>query len=175
MDRNEFNAAAIPDYRGHIAILSVFVLPRFKTFFASFHAKLPLATRMVLTAGGFVGTWWWALLLGGTFFVTTIVGGLQTASGRIWLDKTLLKLPAVSDVVRYAIVERFCRILASMVKAGVPLPDAMIVRSVPGRTTWGNHPFASLCSPGPPPTLDQAVRGRVLLPPRSTRQARFES
>ena len=110
-----------------VAILSVFVLPRFKTFFASFHAKLPLATRMVLTAGGFVGTWWWALLLGGIFFVTMIVGGLQTESGRIWLDKTLLKLPVVSDVVRYAIVERFCRILASMVKAGVPLPNAMIV------------------------------------------------
>ena len=110
-----------------VGILSVFVLPRFKTFFEGFNAKLPLPTRMVLTAGGFVGNWWWALLLVGAFFVTTIVGGLQTASGRIWLDKTLLKLPVVSDVVRYAIVERFCRILASMVKAGVPLPDAMIV------------------------------------------------
>ena len=110
-----------------VGILSVFVLPRFKTFFEGFNAKLPLPTRMVLTAGGFVGNWWWALLLGGAFFVTMVVGGLQTASGRIWLDKTLLKLPVVSDVVRYAIVERFCRILASMVKAGVPLPDAMIV------------------------------------------------
>ncbi len=110
-----------------VGILSVFVLPRFKTFFESFHAKLPLATRMVLATGNFVGNWWWALLLGGAFFVTMIVGGLQTASGRIWLDKTLLKLPVVSDVVRYAIIERFCRILASMVNAGVPLPDAMIV------------------------------------------------
>jgi len=110
-----------------VGILSVFVLPRFKTFFEGFNAKLPLPTRMVLTAGGFVGDWWWALLLVGAFFVTMIVGGLQTASGRIWLDKTLLKLPVVSDVVRYAVVERFCRILASMVKAGVPLPDAMIV------------------------------------------------
>ena len=110
-----------------VGILSVFVLPRFKTFFEGFNAKLPLPTRMVLTAGGFVGNWWWALLLCGAFFVTMVVGGLQTASGRIWLDKTLLKLPVVSDVVRYAVVERFCRILASMVKAGVPLPDAMIV------------------------------------------------
>ena len=38
-----------------------------------------------------------------------------------------IKLPVVSDVVRFAIVERTCRILASMVKAGVPLPDAMVV------------------------------------------------
>jgi len=82
MDRNEFNAAAIPDYRGHIAILSVFVLPRFKTFFASFHAKLPLATRMVLTAGGFVGTWWWALLTGVVVVGAGLFGSLRTAAGR---------------------------------------------------------------------------------------------
>jgi type IV pilus assembly protein PilC len=39
----------------------------------------------------------------------------------------MLRLPVVGDVVRYAIVERFARILASMVNAGVPLPDAMRV------------------------------------------------
>jgi type IV pilus assembly protein PilC len=39
----------------------------------------------------------------------------------------MLKLPVAADVVRHAIVERVCRILASMVTAGVPLPDAMVV------------------------------------------------
>src|SRR6266478_673209 len=110
-----------------VGILSVFVLPRFKTFFASFHAKLPLATRMVLAAGNFVGTWWWAILLGVVTAVVAIVVALRTTAGRVALDKALLKLPVVSDVVRFAIVERTCRILASMVKAGVPLPDAMVV------------------------------------------------
>ena len=110
-----------------VAILSVFVLPRFKTFFQSFNAKLPLPTRMVLAAGSFVGNWWWALLLGAGVLALAIVVTLRTAAGRSGLDKAILKLPVVADVVRYAIVERFCRILASMVKAGVPLPDAMIV------------------------------------------------
>ncbi|MEA2503881.1 MAG: type pilus assembly protein PilC [Actinomycetota bacterium] len=112
---------------GTVGILSVFVLPRFKTFFASFHAKLPLATRMVLAAGNFVGTWWWAILIGVVTAVVAIVVALRTTAGRVALDKALLKLPVVSDVVRFAIVERTCRILASMVKAGVPLPDAMVV------------------------------------------------
>jgi type IV pilus assembly protein PilC len=112
---------------GTVGILSVFVLPRFKTFFASFHAKLPLATRTVLAAGNFVGTWWWAILIGVVIAVVGIVVTLRTTVGRVALHKALLKLPVVADVVRYAIVERTCRILASMVKAGVPLPDAMIV------------------------------------------------
>jgi type IV pilus assembly protein PilC len=110
-----------------VGILSVFVLPRFKTFFESFHAKLPLATRMVLATGNFVGTWWWALLTGVVVVSAGLFALLRTAAGRTGLDKALLKVPVVADVVRYAIVERFCRILASMVNAGVPLPDAMVV------------------------------------------------
>ena len=39
----------------------------------------------------------------------------------------LLKVPALGDTLRYAIVERFCRVFASMVSAGVPLPEAMRV------------------------------------------------
>jgi len=42
-------------------------------------------------------------------------------------DRIILKLPVVGSVVRYSIVERFCRLLASMMEAGVPLPDAMAV------------------------------------------------
>ena len=40
-------------------------------------------------------------------------------------DSTMLKLPLVGPVVQYAVVERFCRILCSMVNAGVPLPESL--------------------------------------------------
>jgi len=39
----------------------------------------------------------------------------------------VLALPVVGDTVQYALVERFCRILSSMVSAGVPLPEALRV------------------------------------------------
>src|SRR2546425_438285 len=110
-----------------VAVLSVFVLPRFKTFFQSFHAKLPLPTRIVLAAGNFVGNWWWALLVGVALVVAAFMLWIKSAAGRRGWDKALLSVPVISGVVRYAIVERFCRILAAMVKAGVPLPDAMVV------------------------------------------------
>jgi type IV pilus assembly protein PilC len=43
------------------------------------------------------------------------------------VDKTLLRLPGVGRLLRFAIVERFCRLLAAMVEGGVPLPDALDV------------------------------------------------
>lgn len=112
-----------------VMVLALFVLPKFKTFFASLNAKLPLATRMVLAAGNFVGHWWWVLLVGIAVGITGFILWIRSAAGRRGWDRALLRFPVVSEVVRFAIVERFCRILAAMVRAGVPLPDAMVVVS----------------------------------------------
>jgi type IV pilus assembly protein PilC len=102
-----------------------FVLPRFKTFFADFNAELPLATRILLGFTDFL-TQWWPVILGGT--VVVVVGSMvffRTESGRYTRDRVALAMPVVGGVVRYGVVERFCRVLASMMHAGVPVPEAM--------------------------------------------------
>lgn len=113
-----------------VVILAGFVLPKFKEFFLSFHAKLPLPTRMLLAATDFLTTWWWALLLGGAGLFAGFLVLMASPGGRALRDRVLLKIPAVGTVVRYAVIERFCRILSSMVQAGVPLPDALDLASV---------------------------------------------
>ena len=47
-----------------VAVLAGFVLPRFKVFFTSLHAKLPLPTRMLLAVTDFLTSYWWAILGG---------------------------------------------------------------------------------------------------------------
>ncbi|HEU5003825.1 MAG TPA: type II secretion system F family protein [Actinomycetota bacterium] len=114
---------------GTVILLATFVLPRFKTFFESLNAKLPLTTRMVLASGAFVGHWWWALLTGLGVLIISLALTLNSEWGRRKKDQLLLKIPVLSDVVRFAIIERFCRVLAAMVRAGVPLPEALLVVS----------------------------------------------
>jgi type IV pilus assembly protein PilC len=112
-----------------IAILAGFVLPRFKTFFESLDAKLPLPTRMLLACTGFLSTYWWALLGGTLAIIIGVAAGLKTTGGRLLRDRIALRLPVIGETIQYALVERFTRILASMVGAGVPL-----VRSLSGST-----------------------------------------
>ena len=112
---------------GTVIVLAVYVLPRFKEFFASLHAKLPLPTRMLISITNFLGNWWWAVVGGIVLTVVGLAVLLRVRSVRKLRDRTLLKLPVVGPVVRYSIVERFCRLLASMMEAGVPLPEAMAV------------------------------------------------
>ena len=110
-----------------VIVLSVFVLPRFKTFFASLHAKLPLPTRMLLAVTDFMTMWWWALLAGGTALGLSLYFAQKTSVGRHLRDAFLLKLPVLGDTIECVMVERFCRIFASMVNAGVSLPEALRV------------------------------------------------
>lgn len=110
-----------------VVVLSVWVLPKFRDFFSSLDADLPLVTRMLMSITDFITGWYW---LGGSLLVALVVGffaATRTGRGRMWRDELLLRIPTVGALIKYSIVERFCRILSSMVQAGVPLPDAMAV------------------------------------------------
>jgi type IV pilus assembly protein PilC len=61
--------------------------------------------------------------------ILLVLAGLRTHGGRYLRDRMLLALPVLGDVVRFTIVERFCRILTSMLDAGVPVPDALQMAS----------------------------------------------
>jgi len=108
-----------------VVVLTVFVLPRFKTFFESFHAKLPLATRMLLAFTRFLGDWWYVIVGVMVGLLALFIASLRTRKGRELRDRALLWLPAIGPVVRFTIVERFSRILSSMVVAGVPMADSL--------------------------------------------------
>ena len=110
-----------------VIVLAVFVMPRFEVFFKSLNAKLPFVTVMLLDVTSFVGHKWYyeaAVIL---VIVGTFITMRRTARGRATLDKMILKMPVIGDLSETAIVERVCRVLASMLRAGVDLPRSMAV------------------------------------------------
>jgi type IV pilus assembly protein PilC len=120
-----------------VVVITAFVLPRFKTFFSSLHAKLPLPTRMLLSIANFFTNDWYVILGVVVALVATALYGTFSAEGRKIRDRIALQIPVLGDLVRTAVLERFCRILHSMVAAGVPLPEALLVTS----ETTTNHVY----------------------------------
>jgi type IV pilus assembly protein PilC len=110
-----------------VLVLSVYVLPKFQVFFKQLNAKLPLPTRMLLGMSAFVSSYWWLLLLLFVGGAATFIIMRRNPNGRARLDAFTLRLPIVGDLIRTSIIERTCRVLASMIDTGVPLPDAMSV------------------------------------------------
>jgi type IV pilus assembly protein PilC len=110
-----------------VGVLAIFVLPRFRDFFASLDATLPLPTRMLLATSGFFSDHWYLfpilMLMAAGFALWTV----RSQKGRSLRDRMVLSIPVVGDLVTYVILERFCRVLSSMSGAGVPIPDALAV------------------------------------------------
>ncbi len=110
-----------------VIVITAFVLPRFKTFFTSLHAKLPLPTRALIAMANFFVRDWYVFAGFVSLLVLAAILGTSTHRGREIRDVIVLRVPVLGDLIRTAILERFCRILCSMVGAGVPLPEALQV------------------------------------------------
>jgi type IV pilus assembly protein PilC len=120
-----------------VVILVAFVLPRFETFFKGLHAQLPLPTRMLLNLSRFLTDWWFLFIGLGAVVLLTVLLALRTQRGRNLRDRIILGTPVLGDLMHHVILERFCRILSSMMSAGVPLPNALQVTS----EATGNHVY----------------------------------
>jgi type IV pilus assembly protein PilC len=110
-----------------VIVITVFVIPRFRTFFKEFDAELPLATRILVSITDFLTKWGGVMV--GVFVVSAILIAiaLRTVWGKAKRDALLLKAPFIGTLAEGVLLERFCRVLASMIRAGVPLPEALAV------------------------------------------------
>ena len=108
-----------------ITILLVFVIPTFQTMFASAGIALPLPTRIVIGLSHLLKTYWWVLLgtIAGTFFV--IKRYYATSGGKLNIDRMLLRLPVLGDVLRKSAVSRFTRTLGTLISSGVSILDGL--------------------------------------------------
>lgn len=108
------------------AVIMIWVVPAFKSVFASFGADLPGPTLVVMAISDFfVANWYF--IFGGIF------GGLyllfqswrRSLKVQRFMDVTLLKAPIFGAVIRKATIARWTRTLATMFSAGVPLVESL--------------------------------------------------
>lgn len=107
-------------------ILLVKVVPTFATTFSSFGADLPGFTLFVLGISEFAQEWWLIVLVA----LVAIVFVFKEAHKRsdavaLAVDKIVLKIPVVGDIIYQSIMARFARTLSTTFSAGVPLVDAL--------------------------------------------------
>lgn len=109
-----------------VTVIMLFVIPAFKSVFASFGASLPLPTLIVIAVSDFFVKYWY-FLLGGV--AGAIYAVLQTwkrsPEFRIWIDRVMLRLPLFGPLLRKAAIARWTRTLSTMFAAGVPLVEAL--------------------------------------------------
>ncbi len=108
-----------------MGFLLTYFVPRFAAVFAEFGGQLPWLTRAVRGTSEFLVHHGLAVLLGIVLAVVACHRLLASESGRRFMERAVLNVPALGRVVaRFALV-RFCRMLGTLLGAGVPLVTAL--------------------------------------------------
>src|SRR6266404_7795044 len=108
-----------------VVVLLIFVIPVFAGMFASAGQALPLPTRIVIGASGFLRSYWW--IIGAII----IVGGYSfnkyyaTQPGKLVIDRAMLHFPVLGDVLRKSAVSRFTRTLGTLISSGVSILEGL--------------------------------------------------
>lgn len=118
---------------GFLSLLVIlgFVVPKFAGIFADLGQKVPLSTQILLEISNFLQVWWWLLISASIVISLFLWRFMKTEHGKNLLDKNILKVPYVGDVMLDIEMSRFSRTLGTLVKSGVPLMKALhIVKAV---------------------------------------------
>lgn len=107
------------------AIILKFVVPQFLTFYANFHADLPLPTRILMGAAEWFNRLWWIVGLAAAGCGVASWRWAKTLPGQRWIDRTLLRLPIAGPLFLKVAVSRFCRLFGVLFSAGVPATTAL--------------------------------------------------
>jgi type IV pilus assembly protein PilC len=108
-----------------IMILLWKVIPVFAKMFASVGMELPLPTKVVVGLSDFVNGYWWAIIGGAAGAAFLVKKYYATQNGQLVIDRLLLSVPVLGDVLRKSAVSRFTRTLGTLISSGVSILDGL--------------------------------------------------
>ena len=114
-----------------VALLIMFILPSFAGMYEALGVELPPMAKMLITLGEQAKTHSLYLLLGATAIIVSVILYIKTPGGRYQWDKMLLAVPRIGRVRLLTELARYCRSMALLFRAGMPLTEIMpmLIRS----------------------------------------------
>jgi len=112
-----------------MAIVNLFVIPKFAAFFEANQLELPWQTLFLLNTSNFFVNYWMymaVLMIGGALGFRHYI---NTDEGKFKWHKFIINVPVVGSILHRAFMARFARSFAMAYSAGVPIVQAMGVIS----------------------------------------------
>ncbi|MGD0058486.1 MAG: type II secretion system F family protein [Verrucomicrobiia bacterium] len=120
---------------GVLTFLLVYFIPNFQKLFQGFGGSLPVLTQMIIAASHIVRSYGLFVLAGLATAGFMVRNWFASEKGRRVWEGTILRLPLVGPLVAEFAMARFCRMLGTLLGAGVPLVQALNV----ARKSIGNQ------------------------------------
>lgn len=102
-------------------ILMAWVVPEFRPLLESQGSQIPTSATIVLFLSGLVVNWGWAIAILGAAGIALAMKAVKSESGRRAIDRTLLQLPTIGNIVLGFEAARYCRALGTLLSNGVTI------------------------------------------------------
>jgi type IV pilus assembly protein PilC len=149
-----------------VVVLLIFVIPVFASMFASGGMALPLPTRIVIGASGFLKAYWWvigAIIIGASYMGKKYYA---TNDGKLVIDRFMLRVPVLGDVLRKSAVSRFTRTLGTLISSGVSILEGLeITAKTAGNRVIQDAIMQSRSSIAGGDTIAQPLQKSKVFPP----------
>jgi MSHA biogenesis protein MshG len=110
-----------------MVIVNIFVIPQFEKVFQSFHAELPLMTRILIASSRFTVEYWPMFAAAAVAVVFAFRAWVRTKAGRLTWDRIKLRIPVAGKIILKGTMARFARSFALSIRSGVPIVQALTV------------------------------------------------
>lgn len=108
-------------------VVNVFVIPQFEKVFKTFHAQLPLMTRILIATSRFTVDYWPVMAAVAVAAFFGFRAWTRTSAGRLVWDRYKLRFPIAGKIIHKATMARFARSFALSIRSGVPIVQALTV------------------------------------------------
>lgn len=110
-----------------VAILLIFVIPKFKLIFSDMGQAMPLPTQMLLGFSQTVKDFWWLILAVLCVLFFSFRYYIGKPRGKWKWDRLKLRLPLFGDLIKKIEIARFARTLGTLIQSGVPILQALTI------------------------------------------------
>jgi len=110
-----------------LVFLLTYFIPRFSGIFAELGGRLPLLTRAIMSVSDYVMNYALMIVIAVVLIIVSLRRAFSSESGRRTFERVMLSIPVLGHVTARLALVRFCRMLGTLINAGVPLVAALQV------------------------------------------------
>lgn len=114
-----------------VTVLMIFFVPKFDELFETLRAKgqLPWATEALLSFSRVLESYGIAIFLGFAALLIALGVYFKTEAGKRMFDLLKIRIPLFGMIAKNLAIARFCRVLGTLLKNGVPILKSLEISS----------------------------------------------
>jgi type IV pilus assembly protein PilC len=110
-----------------VSVMMIFVIPVFAELYGSMGQALPAPTQICINISNWFVTYWYTLIITGVGIPMGFSAYRKTPQGEMNIDRALLRMPIIGDLLRKLAVARFSQNMSLLLSSGVPILDGLAI------------------------------------------------